>query len=41
MADLAATLTARQIYALEKAKRIAAGKPVLKPYRSIHWEDVA
>ncbi len=35
------SLTARQLYALEKAKRVAAGKPVLKPYCSIHWEDVA
>ncbi len=41
MAEMASTLTARQLYALEKAKRIAAGKPVLKPYRSMYWEESA
>ncbi len=38
IANIAGQLTPRQRYYLEKEKRLKAGKPVLKPYQSTHWE---
>ncbi len=41
IAEIAGQLTPRQRYYLEKEKRLKAGKPVLKPYRSMYWEESA